>query len=144
MSTGIIRERQSGSSRARILIIDDEIEIRESLEALLTSEGYDVELAQNAAEGERKLESRAWDLVLLDLMMPDKCGMEAAVQAVKLGANDYVSKPWDNDKLVIEIDRAISGQRLLDENTQLKRTLKQRYSFPNIVGKSDRMLKVLD
>src|SRR5580693_7704827 len=168
MSTGIIRERQSGSSRARILIIDDEIEIRESLEALLTSEGYDVELAQSAAEGERKMESRAWDLVLLDLMMPDKSGMEvlrevrerdrhtpifmitawggveAAVQAVKLGANDYVSKPWDNDKLIIEIERAIAGQRLLDENTQLKRTLKQRYSFPNIVGKSDRMLKVLD
>ena len=154
--------------RARILIIDDEIEIRESLEALLTSEGYDVELAPNATEGERKLESRAWDLVLLDLMMPDKSGMEvlrdvrerdrhtpifmitawggveAAVQAVKLGANYYVSKPWDNDKLIIEIERAISGQRLLDENTQLKRTLKQRYSFPNIVGKSDRMLKVLD
>jgi DNA-binding NtrC family response regulator len=160
--------RQTGGAKARVLIVDDEIEIRESLEALLTSEGYEVELAANAAEGERKLESRAWDLVLLDLMMPDKSGMEvlrdvrerdrhtpifmitawggveAAVQAVKLGANDYVSKPWDNDKLIIEIERAISGQRLLDENTQLKRTLKQRYSFPNIVGKSDRMLKVLD
>jgi len=152
--------RQGSHGKARILIIDDEIEIRESLEALLTSEGYDVELAQNATEGERKLESRAWDLVLLDLMMPDKSGMEvlrdvrerdrhtpifmitawggveAAVQAVKLGANDYVSKPWDNDKLIIEIDRAISGQRLLDENTQLKRTLKQRYSFPNIVARA--------
>src|SRR5665213_417255 len=167
-NTGTTRERQGAATKARILVIDDEIEIRESLEALLTSEGYDVELAQNAAEGERKLESRAWDLVLLDLMKPDTSGMEvlrevrerdrhtpifmitawggveAAVQAVKLGANDYVSKPWDNDKLIIEIERAISGQRLLDENTQLKRTLKQRYSFPNIVGKSDRMLKVLD
>ncbi len=166
-ATGSVMERQA-APRARILVIDDEVEIRESLEALLTTEGYEVELAPNAAEGERKLESRAWDLVLLDLMMPDKSGMEvlrdvrerdrhtpifmitawggveAAVQAVKLGANDYVSKPWDNDKLIIEIDRAISGQRLLDENTQLKRTLKQRYSFPNIVGKSDRMLKVLD
>ena len=70
--------------------------------------------------------------------------MEAAVQAVKLGANDYLAKPWDNEKLLIEIDRVISGQRLLDENTQLKRALKQRYSFPNIVGKSDRMLRVLD
>jgi DNA-binding NtrC family response regulator len=158
----------TGPGKARILIVDDEVEIRESLEALLTSEGYEVDLAASAAEGERKLESRAWDLVLLDLMMPDKSGMEvlrdvrerdrhtpifmitawggveAAVQAVKLGANDYVSKPWDNDKLIIEIERAISGQRLIDENTQLKRILKQRYSFPNIVGKSDRMLKVLD
>jgi DNA-binding NtrC family response regulator len=167
-SPGVSAGPRERHSRARILIIDDEVEIRESLEALLTSEGYDVELAPNATEGERKLESRAWDLVLLDLMMPDKSGMEvlrdvrerdrhtpifmitawggveAAVQAVKLGANDYVSKPWDNDKLIIEIERAISGQRLLDENAQLKRTLKQRYSFPNIVGKSDRMLKVLD
>ena len=73
---GTTKERQGAPVRARILIIDDEVEIRESLEALLTSEGYDVELAQNATEGERKLESRAWDLVLLDLMMPDKSGME--------------------------------------------------------------------
>src|ERR1700728_4133025 len=68
--------RQTSGAKARILIIDDEIEICESLEALLTSEGYEVELAPNATEGERKMESRAWDLVLLDLMMPDKSGME--------------------------------------------------------------------
>jgi DNA-binding NtrC family response regulator len=131
-------------------------------------EGYDVDLAENGAQGELRLEQRAYDLVLLDLMMPGKSGMEvlrdvrerdrhtpifmitafgtleAAVQAVKLGANDYLSKPWDNDKLLIEIDRAIAGQRLLDENAQLKRALKQRYSFPNIIGKSDRMIRVLD
>jgi DNA-binding NtrC family response regulator len=162
------RDRVTGLSKGRILVIDDEIEIRESLEALLQMEGYEVDLAQNAAEGERRLESRAYDLVLLDLMMPDKSGMEvlrdvrerdrhtpifmitaygtveAAVQAVKLGANDYLPKPWDNEKLLIEIDRIIAGQRLIDENTQLKRALKQRYSFPNIIGKSERMLRVLD
>jgi DNA-binding NtrC family response regulator len=162
------RDRATGLSKGRILVIDDEIEIRESLEALLQMEGYQVDLAQNAAEGERRLELRAYDLVLLDLMMPDKSGMEvlrdvrerdrhtpifmitaygtveAAVQAVKLGANDYLPKPWDNEKLLIEINRIIAGQRLIDENTQLKRALKQRYSFPNIVGKSERMLRVLD
>lgn len=156
------------SLKGRILVIDDEADIRESLETLLDFEGYQVDLASNAAEGERKLETRAYDLVLLDLMMPDKSGMEvlrdvrerdkhtpifmitaygtveAAVQAVKLGANDYLAKPWDNDKLLIEIERVIAGQRLVDENTQLKRALKQRYSFPNIVGKSDRMLRVFD
>ena len=156
------------SLKGRILVIDDEADIRESLETLLDFEGYQVDLASNASEGERKLETRAYDLVLLDLMMPDKSGMEvlrdvrerdkhtpifmitaygtveAAVQAVKLGANDYLAKPWDNDKLLIEIERVIAGQRLVDENTQLKRALKQRYSFPNIVGKSDRMLRVLD
>src|SRR5580692_5106735 len=162
------RDRMSGASKGRVLVVDDEVEIRESLEALLDLEGYQVDLAANAAEGERRLELRAYDLVLLDLMMPDKSGMEvlrdvrerdkhtpifmitaygtveAAVQAVKLGANDYLAKPWDNDKLLIEIDRVIAGQRLVDENTQLKRALKQRYSFPNIVGKSERMLRVLD
>ena len=70
--------------------------------------------------------------------------VEAAVDALKRGANDYFSKPWDNEKLLIEIDRMIARRRLERENTQLKRALKQRYSFPNIIGKSERMLRMLD
>ena len=155
-------------SRGRILVIDDEPDIRESLEALLSQEGYQVELAANATEGLKRLETGLYDLVLLDLMMPDKSGMqvleeirardretpifmitaygsiEVAVEALKRGANDYFSKPWDNEKLLIEIDRMISKRRLERENTELKRALQQRYSFPNIVGKSERMLKILD
>jgi DNA-binding NtrC family response regulator len=151
-----------------VLVVDDESDIRESLELLLISEGYSVELAQNATEGLHKMETAGYDLVLLDLMMPDKSGMEviqevrqrdketpifmitaygsveAAVQALKLGANDYFSKPWENDKLIIEIDRMIARRRLEHENTHLKRALKQRYSFPNIIGKSERMVKMLD
>src|SRR5215469_15002054 len=156
----------SEASRGRVLVIDDEPDIRESLEALLSGDNYKVELAANAAGGLRRLESTAYDLVLLDLMLPDKSGMqvleevrgrdretpifmltaygsiEVAVQALKRGANDYFSKPWDNEKLLIEIDRTISRRRLEVENTELKRALKQRYSFPNIVGKSERMLKI--
>ncbi len=161
---------QSAASqgKGRVLVIDDEPDIRESLEALLTSEGYSVDLAQNGTEGLNRLESHGYDIVLLDLMMPDKSGMEviqefrtrdretpvflitaygsveAAVQALKLGATDYFSKPWDNDKLLIEIGHAIERRRLEDENTQLKRALKQRYSFPNIIGKSERMVRMLD
>jgi len=155
-------------SKGKVLVVDDELDIREGLEFLLTSEGYTVELAQNGTEGLQKMESRAYDLVLLDLMMPDRSGMEviqevrqrdretpifmitaygsleAAVQALKLGANDYFPKPWDNDKLIIEIDRMIARRRLEYENTHLKRALKQRYSFPNIIGKSDRMVRMLD
>jgi DNA-binding NtrC family response regulator len=155
--------------RGTILVIDDEADIRESLELLLTMEGgYVVELAQNATEGLEKLRDRSYDLVLLDLMMPDRSGMEvleetrqrdhetpivmitaygstdAAVQALKLGANDYFSKPWDNDKLLLEIERMIARRRLESENTQLKRALHQRYSFPNIIGKSERMVRTLD
>jgi DNA-binding NtrC family response regulator len=154
--------------KGRILVVDDEADIREGLELLLTSEGYAADLAENGTEGLRKMSERAYDLVLLDLMMPDLSGMEviervrqrdretpifmitaygsveAAVHALKLGANDYFSKPWDNEKLVIEIDRMIAGRRLESENTQLKRALKQRYSFPNIIGKSERMVRMLD
>jgi DNA-binding NtrC family response regulator len=154
--------------KGHVLVIDDEADIRESLDTLLTLEGYSVDLAQNAGEGLRALESRGYDLVLLDLMMPDRSGMEvlrevrerdtetpiflitaygsveAAVDALKSGANDYFSKPWDNEKLLIEIARMISGNRLERENRQLKRALKQRYSFPNIIGKSERMLRLLD
>jgi DNA-binding NtrC family response regulator len=70
--------------------------------------------------------------------------VEAAVTALKFGANDYFSKPWDNEKLVIEIDRMIGARRLEHENRHLKRALKQRYSFPNIIGKSERMVRMLD
>jgi DNA-binding NtrC family response regulator len=63
---------------------------------------------------------------------------------LKIGANDYFSKPWDNEKLIIEIDRMIARRRLEYENTHLKRALKQRYSFPNIIGKSERMVRMLD
>ncbi len=154
--------------RARILVIDDEADIRESLEVLLDMEGYAVTLATNGTEGLAKFESGRYDLVLLDLMMPDKSGMEVlaeirerdretpvamitaygsvevAVEALKTGASDYFSKPWDNEKLLLEIDRMIGSRRLETENTELKRALKQRYSFPNIVGKSERMQRVLD
>src|ERR1700682_5957901 len=158
----------AGETKGAILVVDDEADIRESLEALLGLAGYSVDLAQNAAEGLHKLENRGYDLVLLELMMPDRSGMEVlkevrerdtetpifmitaygsgevAVDALKSGGNDYFSKPWDNEKLLIEIERMIASTRLERENTQLKRALKERYSFPNIIGKSERMLRILD
>jgi DNA-binding NtrC family response regulator len=161
-------DRVSPPTARRVLVIDDEADIRESLELLLTAENYHVELAENATVGLQKFESSAYDLILLDLMMPDRSGMEVlteirqrdietpvfmltaygsvevAVKALKLGANDYFAKPWDNEKLLIEIDHMIARGRLERENAQLKRALKQRYSFPNIVGKSNQMLKLLD
>jgi DNA-binding NtrC family response regulator len=70
--------------------------------------------------------------------------VEVAVRALKNGANDYFPKPWDNEKLLIEIDRMILKGRLEQENIHLKRALKQRYAFPNIVGKSERMIRLLD
>ena len=159
---------ESPSAKGRILVIDDEADIRESLETLLEMEGYIVELSVDGGDGLHKINKARYDLVLLDLMLPDRSGMdvladirakdhetpvimltaygslEVAVNAIKAGANDYFSKPWDNEKLLIDIGHLVLTGRLARENTQLKRALKQRYSFPNIVGKSERMLRVLD
>ena len=161
-------DRVGPPDRHRILVVDDEADIRESLELLLTAENYSVDLAESGTCGLKKFESGSYELVLLDLMMPDRSGMdvladirqrdvetpvfmltaygsvEVAVRALKSGANDYFAKPWDNEKLLIEIERMISKGRLERENTQLKRALKQRYAFPNIVGKSERMVRLLD
>ena len=153
---------------ASILVIDDEAGIRDSLEVLLSFEGYTVGLARDGEEGLRSLDSEAWDLVLLDLALPGQSGMELlpqikekrpdlpvimitaygtvenVVEAVRAGAENFVQKPWDNEKLLADIRSAVARHRVEEENLQLKRTLKQRYSFSNIVGKSDVMLKIFD
>jgi DNA-binding NtrC family response regulator len=155
-------------TRGKILVIDDEAEIRESLQTLLEFEDYEVEAVEDARRGLAALDARPYDLVLLDLMLPDQPGLEVleeirrrdletpvavitaygtvdnAVAAIKRGATDFFTKPWNNDKLLLEIDRTISRRRLEHENIHLKRALKLRYNFSNIVGKSDPMMKVLE
>jgi DNA-binding NtrC family response regulator len=154
--------------RGTILVVDDEVEIREGLEALLTSENFEVSLAGTADEGLRKLEESPFDLLLLDVSLPDRNGLDLlrevhqrdpslciilitaygsidmARDAFKSGAQDYITKPWSNDELISQISFAIEDRRLREENVQLKRALKQRYNFPNIIGKSEKMLAVLD
>jgi DNA-binding NtrC family response regulator len=154
--------------KGKILIIDDEPEIRESLETLLELENYAVVSAPDGKTGLNLLAARAVDLVLLDLMLPDLSGIdvlerireqdhetpvvvltaygsvENAVAAIKCGANDFLTKPWNNDKLLLEIDQTITRSRLERENAQLKSQLRQRYSFSNIIGKSVSMQRVFD
>ena len=153
---------------ASILVIDDEASIRESLEVLLSLEGYTTAMAVDGEEGLRMLESNSYDLVLLDLAMPGQSGLEIlpqikerqpdlpvimitaygtvdnVIEAVRAGAENFVQKPWDNEKLLADIRSAVTRHRIEEENLQLKRTLKQRYNFSNIVGKSESMLKVFD
>src|SRR5467141_3836115 len=155
-------------SVGRILIIDDEAEIRESLETLLQLEGYTVVVAGSGREGLAQIGQRAFDVVLLDLALPDKNGMdvlseirllyplqpvimitaygtvENAVRAMQSGATNFIQKPWDNEKLLADVRAAVARQRAEEENVQLKRALKQRYDFENIVGKSEPMLKIFD
>ncbi|HEV3374525.1 MAG TPA: sigma-54 dependent transcriptional regulator, partial [Candidatus Acidoferrum sp.] len=154
--------------KGSILVIDDESEIREGLELLLTSEGYGVSTAGTGESGLAKLEERPFDLLLLDVSLPDRNGLDLlkevrrrdphlsvvlitaygsidmARAAFKSGAMDYITKPWSNDELLAQVAQAVESRRLREENVQLKRALKQRFNFPSIIGKSEKMLTLLD
>ncbi|MGH9616635.1 MAG: sigma-54-dependent transcriptional regulator [Acidobacteriaceae bacterium] len=154
--------------RPRIVIIDDEAAIRESLQLLLEMEGFEVATATDGAKGLKALEESVFDLALLDLALPGQSGFEVlqairarhanlpvimitaygtvqnVVEAMHFGANNFIQKPWDNEKLLADIRGAIGQHRAETENIQLKRALKQRYSFENIIGKSEPMQVVLD
>ncbi len=154
--------------KGTVLIIDDEEEIRESIELLLNSEGMSTDTAGTGEEGLKKIEENLYDLVLLDLMLPGKSGMEVqkdikridptlpvviitaigaletAVTAIKDGSFDYVTKPWNNEKLIVIANNAIKQRQLMSENLQLRRALKERFGYSNIIGKSEKILKVLD
>jgi len=154
--------------KGSILIIDDEEEIRESIELLLNSEGISTATATNGEEGLKKIEDNLYDCVLLDLMLPGKSGMEiqkdirridptlpvviitaigaleTAVTAIKEGSFDYIAKPWNNEKLLVVVTNAIRQRQLMSENLQLRRALKERFGYANIIGKSEKILNVLD
>jgi len=156
------------SGQGSVLIIDDEAAIRESLQTLLELEGYDVGVAASGEEGLARLGDRPFDLVLLDLALPDRNGIdllpeiraidpqlsiimitaygtvEDAVRAMQSGATNFLQKPWDNEKLLADVRAAVARRKAEEENIQLKRALKQRYNFESIVGKSEPMLKIFD
>jgi DNA-binding NtrC family response regulator len=152
----------------RILIIDDESAIRESLETLLMLEGFTVSMAGDGTAGMDLVSRNEYDLLLLDLALPGESGIDLlpriketqpnlpvimitafgtvgnVVDAIRAGAENFVQKPWDNEKLLADIRTAIARHRAEEEIVQLKRTLKQRYNFENIVGKSEPMLRLFD
>ena len=163
-----LNDFDSAAMAGSVLIIDDEAEIRESLQTLLEMEGYDVETAANGQQGLQRIGQRTFDLILLDLALPDRNGLdiladlhvqdpglsvimitaygtvENAVKAMQSGAANFVQKPWDNEKLLADVRAAIARHRAEEENVQLKRALKQRYNFEHIIGKSEPMLKIFD
>jgi len=158
----------SAAPLAQLLIIDDEAAIRESLETLLTLEGYAVDIAIDGDRGLEQLQQQHYDLVLLDLALPGRNGIELlpllleqqpglpiimitaygtvgnVVDAIRAGAENFVQKPWDNEKLLADIRTAIAKTRAEQEVVHLKRALKQRYNFENIIGKSEPMLRLFD
>jgi two-component system, NtrC family, response regulator PilR len=149
--------------RASLLIVDDETSILEFLSMLFESEGLAVATARSAAEAQRALAGKRFDLVLCDILMPDGNGLDllkeiksatpntavvmmtaftstkSAIEAMKLGAYDYVSKPFEVEELKLITQKALERVELADENVYLRRELEQKYTFNNIIGKSPRM-----
>ncbi len=158
----------ASNERPRILIVDDERSMREFLAIMLGKSGYRVEAVARGEEAVKRVGHTLFDLVITDLSMPGMDGLEvlkrvkdispatavilitayattaSAVEAMKLGAFDYVIKPFKVDELNIIIKNALEKRRLLDENRLLRRELVSRYGFANLVGRSRAMLDVYD
>lgn len=156
------------SQTSRILVVDDDRIIVESLREFLRLEGYAVESAASLTEALRTLDRSPTDLILVDVNMPGGNGFEllhaarkrfpesvvvmmtaygtidSAVEAIKMGAYDYLTKPIVDDELKVCVERAIAQQALLRENRILKQTLDLRYGLESVVGHDYRMLKVFD
>jgi len=152
----------------RILIVDDEESFRSMLTVILKKEGYEVESAANGEEGLSKVASAEFDHVLCDIRMPQMDGLEflqeskkvgvdvpiimmsaygtidTAIEAMKLGAYDYISKPFKPDEIVLTLKKAEERERLRKENELLKKEVKKEYSFENIVSKNDKMNKIFE
>lgn len=150
----------------RILVADDERSIRESLKAFLEGEGFSTLMAEDGLEASAMLAREGADLVICDLKMPRMGGMEllkalkekdpevpiiimtgygtmeSAIEAIKGGAFDFITKPFKLDRLLIIIQNALEKGRLFEENRYLRRELEERYSFANIIGKSPKMQEV--
>lgn len=151
---------------ARILVVDDERSMRELLAIVLRRDGYEVILAENGRTALNVLEREAVDLLISDIKMPDMSGVEVlhaakgidhdilgimitafastetAVEALRMGAYDYLSKPFNVDELKIIVRNALERRQLRQENVLLKRTLQTTHQFSNIVGRSEGMIAV--
>jgi DNA-binding NtrC family response regulator len=151
---------------ARILVVDDEEIVIKSCLRILDGADYQVETAQDGREALRKVDEIPYDVLILDIMMPGMDGLEVlrrvkethpdvdvimvtglsqidtAVQAMKLGAFDYISKPFEPDELILVVQRALERRLLLQENLSLKSEVSSKYRFENIVGSSPQMQAV--
>ena len=150
----------------RILVVDDEEIVCESCKRILEEEGYEVETALSGKEAFERMKENSFDIVITDLKMPGIDGMEVlktfrkdypdviiimitgfstvetAVEAMKLGAFDYIPKPFTPDEVSIVVKKAIEKKSLLLENIYLRRELQEKYGFHNIVGKSKKMQEI--
>jgi two-component system, NtrC family, response regulator AtoC len=149
-----------------ILVVDDEENLRHMLQVLLSRERYQVDLATNGEEALQMALKTEYDFVLSDIKMPVMDGaeflakaiekgiqstiimmsaygtMDTAIECMKQGAYDYISKPFKNDEILLVLKKAAERERLKAENRQLKKELQGEVSFADIVSKNPRMLEI--
>jgi len=152
----------------RILVVDDEEVIRDVLQTLLDKEGCDVTVAEDGAEAVALFDAEPFDVVLLDLMLPDRPGLEVlrdirrrdpdavvvivtayssiegAIHAMREGAFHYIPKPFQNQEVLLTVRKGAEARRLTEENRRLKEELSRRFGLGRIVGKSEGMRKVFE
>jgi two-component system, NtrC family, response regulator AtoC len=152
----------------RVLIVDDEENFRHMLSVILKKEGYDVEAASNGEEALQKVTLSPYDQVLCDIRMPKMDGLDflneakkagvdstiimmsaygtvdIAIEAIKLGAYDYISKPFKPDEVILTLKKAEERERLRRENELLRKEVKKEYSFENIISKNKQMQKIFE
>ncbi len=153
-------------SQKKLLVVDDEEAMRHVLVSMLGKEGYSVKTASNGLDAVKSLEEDVFDLVLCDIRMPSMDGIsffreikqrgfslpviimsaygtiDTAVEAIKEGAYDYISKPFRQDEIIITLKKAEERERLSRENVRLKEVVEKQFSFSNIIGKSDKVQKM--
>ena len=155
----------------RVLVVDDEENLRHILSIILTKEGYEVEAVKNGREALNCLEKSIYDTVLCDIRMPVMDGItflkgakgqgsgvrgettiimmsaygtiDDAIEAMKLGAYDYISKPFKSDEVLLTIRKAEERERLRRENSELREVVKKDYGVTGIITKNDEMVKML-
>jgi len=157
-----------GKKQTSVLIVDDDRIILDSLAEFLEIEGYAVSRARSFHEALQTMQERSVDIVLSDVNMPGGNGfellhalrktypetvsimitgygtIESAVEAIKMGAYDYLTKPINDDELKLCVERAMAQQAILRENRELKEKLNMRFGLDNIIGQDYRMLKLFD
>ena len=154
------------AERETVLIVDDEVDLRNAIVAYLTQEGYDVQAASNGEEALERVKSVPFDILVTDMKLPGIDGttvlqealalypeligiiitgygtVESAVQAMKKGAYDYIAKPFQLVEISLVVKQALERRRLKAENAYLKTQLKEKYRFESIVGNSKPMHEV--
>jgi len=161
-------EDKNPEDKNRVLVVDDEPGMRDFLEIMLRKDGYEVDTASDGTEAIDRIEQKMFDLAVVDIQMPVMNGIdvlqkinekspettvimitayashETAIDAMKLGAYDYITKPFKIDEIKLVIKKSLEKKRLERENSRLKKELETKYGFGNIIGRSPEIVKVFE